>query len=129
MNLDLSKAYLFYDSQCTLCARFKIALERINLSEEIVFMDINLPENLLNFPMLKIEDCQATLHLVKSNQVYVGGEAIKEIVKIIPLASKFTWLIESNMGNKASHFFYDQVEKLRHRHKEKCHHCKKNGTI
>ena len=54
---------LIYDSECTLCSRFKQALSLIDIKKQIQFLSLHDPKTFSQFPELNVEDCMEDIHL------------------------------------------------------------------
>lgn len=118
---------LFYDDQCTLCLRFKMALDRLPGTDSISKMSIHDDEVYRIFPNLKKDECEKVVHLIdEKNTVLKGPEVITYLLEKFPGVEKFAWLLESNMGQKAIQFFNKIVENYREELQNDCPGCNKN---
>lgn len=117
---------LLYDSECTLCRRFKDALERIDSNKKIQFVSIHEKEIYQYFAELDIKECADVIHLIdEDKKIHRGAQVIEYLVSFFPAVSKFAWLIDSGMGKKALEFFYDRVNDLRKSELNSCQACHK----
>lgn len=115
---------LFYDSECSLCTRFKQALEKFDEDKLIHFRSIHDPKTFEEYPKLNKEECKEVVHLVDEfGKIYKGGEAMIFLVSIFPGLKKFLWLIDSKSGKAASNFFYSRLNDMRLMQKRKCFRC------
>jgi predicted DCC family thiol-disulfide oxidoreductase YuxK len=116
---------LLYDQECELCKRFKLSVENIDREQLINFIPIQDEQVYFYFDQLDIKECYEKVHLIdQDNKIYQGKEVIEFLVNIFPQVSKFSWLLESNMGQKALDFFYDKVNEYRKKSlKKNCHKC------
>lgn len=113
-----------YDSQCDLCLRFKQSLERLPGTKEMTMVSIHDKDIYQIYPELSFEQTSKEIHLIDQNRtVHKGAEAISLIIQRFPLAKKFTWLIESNMGKKALRFFHDKADQFRETLLKQCKNC------
>lgn len=120
---------LIYDSECTLCNRFKLALDRIPETKYISKVSLHDEKLYEQFPFLTIENCEAELHLLLENdQVLVGKQALKYLISSFPAVSKFSWLIDSKMGQKALDLFYESTKRYRESLLNRCPKCKNKGS-
>lgn len=117
------KKIIFFDSQCPLCLRLKQALERILPQSEYEFFDINSSELNQRYPDLDIEACKKEIHMKDNNKIYVGEDVLAEIIKSFPIAKKLSWLVDTDAGKKTTSFFYNKVEDLKNKIKDKCSKC------
>lgn len=132
MDKEKIKNIILFDNKCTLCNRFKTSLERITSPKEVEFLSIHNEETFKRFPKITFENASKEVHLVKiidnekesSESIFKGKEAITEIVKSFPFASKFSWLIESNKGQEAINYFHKKTERYRKILLERCQNCK-----
>lgn len=113
---------VYYDSQCTLCLRYHQAVELI-ASGKIEWLDINDPMTVYP-PGSTLEDLLSELHVLREDGTLVrGGDAIKEIITVIPGAGRFSWLIESDSAKRTLNSFYETSERLRQRLLKSCSSC------
>lgn len=123
MNLPV----LLYDSECTLCTRFKQSLERLSFDLKLNYLSIH-DEEIKNLPlMIDTESLHSEVHLIDSElNIYKGPEVINYLAKHIKGIKRIAWLLETNVGKKASEFFYKKVNELRDSQlKSDCPKCKK----
>lgn len=115
---------ILYDENCPLCKRFKEALERIPGTEAIQMISI-YDENIFNsFPQLNKNECLKEIHFIDLDlNVFKGKDAVTQIIKRFPLAEKFSWLIESEMGQKAIQYFNDIAKSYREHLIKDCKNC------
>ena len=114
---------LLYDEKCPLCVRFKQSLRRLEDGDKVNFVSIYNDEIYEHYKLSK-EECFEEIHFIKEDKTIIRGEAvIKHIISLYPLASKFSWLLESNMGQKAVHYFHSMTNKMRKDLKRKCPSC------
>jgi predicted DCC family thiol-disulfide oxidoreductase YuxK len=119
---------ILFDPECPLCVRFKVALERMNFDEPIFFQPLNSQIVIDNFPHLSQEELSKEVHLIldeKGIQSLKGAEVIEYLAKHNESIKKLSWLLESNVGEKASHLFYNTVNKLRESLHNHCSNCRK----
>ena len=77
-----------------------------------------------SFPQLNKEECLKEPHFIDENfNIFKGKEAITQIIKRFPHAEKFSWLIESGMGQKAIDFFNKVAKSLREEFIKDCKGC------
>ncbi|MDP7319292.1 MAG: DCC1-like thiol-disulfide oxidoreductase family protein [Bacteriovoracaceae bacterium] len=120
----MEKVVLLYDSECSLCTRFKKALEHLDSESLIEYKSIYDQEVYLNYPQLNTEECQQEVHMIiEDGKVIRGGDVIEYLVKIFPGVSKFSWLIESESGKKAINVFYKKLNDMRLMKKRNCFTC------
>ena len=127
INQDKLPVILF-DPECPLCVRFKMALERMNFDQPIYFLPYNSKEVCDSFPNLSQDELTKEVHLVlnsEGTQVLRGAEVIEYLAKHNESIKKLSWLLESNVGEKASHLFYNTVNKLRESLHNQCSNCRK----
>jgi predicted DCC family thiol-disulfide oxidoreductase YuxK len=124
-----SSAYLFYDSKCPLCLRFKDLIQKKSSEQKlhIQFLDIHNLQNYKDFPQLTFERCQEDIHFIDfQGQLHVGSNVISAVRPLFPDIEKYQWLIQSRAGEVASEFFYQSVSHLRKKllqRQKKCQRC------
>lgn len=117
---------LLYDSECNLCNRFKLSLERLPNSDQISMISIHDKSIYEHFSELSFEETSKHVHVIDENKnIISGADAISYIIHKFPLANKFSWLIESNMGQKAIQFFHDKANQVREELQKHCGNCNK----
>jgi predicted DCC family thiol-disulfide oxidoreductase YuxK len=124
----LKTPLILFDPDCALCVRFKQAMEHMSFDCDISFTPYENPYLLERFPTLKNFQLSKEVHLVvddSAQTVLVGEQVIEFLVKHNPKARKLAWLLESNVGEKASHYFYKSVNKLRESLQHHCSNCRK----
>ena len=130
MTTDSSKSnynlpIILFDSECSLCVRFKQSLDRIGASDKYNMVSLHDDHVYELYPFLDKDKCQEAIHLVDENkQVFVGSDTLEHIIKNYPGVSKFSWLIESEMGKKTLDMFYSLSNKYRDSLLNKCPKCK-----
>jgi predicted DCC family thiol-disulfide oxidoreductase YuxK len=119
-----NKEWILYDDNCSLCKRFKEGLEKIPGTENIMMISVH-DENIYSvFPQLNKEECLKEIHFIDLNlNIFKGKDALTKIIKKFPLAEKFSWLIESGMGQKAIDFFNEVAKTFREELNKKCKGC------
>lgn len=121
---NLYEGIMIYDDQCTLCTRFKMALERLPGGSKFKAHSLHDAQLYVDFPQLNQEACKEELHLVDNKgTIHVGAHAIEFIIKHHPEAKKFAWLMESAMGQKTLDYFYQMCNKYRKMVRRSCGHC------
>jgi predicted DCC family thiol-disulfide oxidoreductase YuxK len=116
---------LLFDDRCTLCLRFKQALERIPESGEIRMVSIYHQPIYEEFPHLNREECQKHVHFInEKGEIFKGEEAIAQLVIKFPIIKKFSWLITSGMGQKALRYFHKIAKSYREKLIKECKNCK-----
>lgn len=122
---------LLFDSECPLCKRFKMSLERVELQGiSLSYYDIQDEGIYQAFPFLNIKRVNEEIHLVLSDKppkVIHGAEVLKFLIDKNPKIQKFSWLIDSDMGQKAVNTFYSSVNSLRTHLRSHCSKCKNKG--
>lgn len=118
------KCSVIYDSKCTLCLRFKKALELIDHQKDVEFLPLYSPNVYLRYPQLSQEQCEKEVHLVsESGDILRGSDAVAYLVKILPGVSKFAWLINSESGKNVTNAFYKRINQMRMMQKRNCYTC------
>lgn len=118
------KIVLLYDSECSLCVRFKKALEFLDTKNRISYRSIHENSVYLDYPELNSEECEEMIHLIDSDgKVHRGGEVLEFLIKMYPGVEKFSWLLDSESGKKAMSAFYDRLNDMRVMKKRKCYTC------
>lgn len=122
---DQYQPTLFYDPECTLCLRFKQALDRIPGTDRIQKLSIHEDETFKKFPQLNREECEKEIHLIDGQgNILKGDDVIKYLISQFPGVRKFSWLLESKMGQKALEYFNTVAKKSRESLRKRCPACK-----
>ena len=121
------KHVLIYDSECSLCVRFKKALEFIDSDHKIQFRSLYEQSVYVDFPELNQEECLETIHLITNDKkILTGSDVIQFLITLNPGVKKFSWLIESESAEKAMNAFYGRLNEMRIMKKRKCFTCGKS---
>lgn len=118
---------LFYDEQCSLCRRFKQSLERLELKDDVNFYPIqdkriySFFSHIENFTPEAL--AQEVHFMTRDQKVLKGSEAISYLVQQNPKVNKFSWLVESKMGQKALDIFYNTSNRYRETLRKRCGQC------
>ena len=115
---------LVYDSECTMCNRFRQGIQSMDVNNSINCISLHDEKLYLHYPKLNFDDCSKTVHLITESEILKGPEVIEYLLGIIPAVKKLSWLLESEQGKKAIDFFYSKVNELRDK-KIGCSSCKK----
>jgi predicted DCC family thiol-disulfide oxidoreductase YuxK len=119
-------AILFYDSECTLCLRFKQSLDRLPGTDVIIKKSVREESTFTDYPQLDRQNCLKEVHLLKPDGTIIkGSDVITFLLEQFPGVKHFAWLIESEMGQKAVAFFNDTVEQYRKAMVNQCGGCNK----
>lgn len=122
--MELKPPLLLYDSDCPLCVRFKQGLERLDVEKRVTYHPIQDETVFKLFPQLTLEECRLKVHYLREDGfVLKGSEVVTELLHHFPGVSKFGWLLDSDVGRKTVDFFYNQVELIRQRMKDKDNGC------
>lgn len=124
---ELKFPIVLYDSECSLCTRFRQGIEMIDKNINFHFLSIHSPKAKELSLHFKLDSIHEKMHLIDENfNIHIGSDAITFMTSKLPAVSKFTWLLQTDIGKKTSDFFYDKVNQIRHSMIEKdCHHCSK----
>jgi len=123
--MTLKRPILIYDSECSLCERFKKALDFIDKEERIEKVPLQEKWLYQEFEELTEEDCLEVIHLIDTEgRILKGPEVVEFLVAFYPGVKRFSWLIESESGKKAVDFFYDKVNQIRKNLKDDCPDCR-----
>lgn len=115
---------VLYDSECSLCNRFKKAIELIDTKKQVEFKSLYDPKVYVDYPELSEQRCLETLHLITSeNEILEGPDAMSFLIKLLPGVKKFSWLMDSNSAKKASKAFYKRLNEMRIMKKRNCFTC------
>ncbi len=122
---EFQKPFVLFDSECTMCVRFKQILESLDKSNEINFYSARDPKVFEAFPELIEEDCLDTVHCMDENgKIYAGSDTVIYLSKVIPGIKKHQWLLETDAGRKAVDLFYTTVNNIRKSRLNTCPKCK-----
>lgn len=121
----MSKVTILFDSDCTMCTRFKQGLEMIDRDKHIEFISARDDSTYERFKFINKEDALDKVHLIKGEKVFKGGDIVAELVKLYPSVSKLAWLLETEAGKKAMDLFYNKVDELRKSRLNPCPKCNK----
>ena len=120
-----TRPVLIYDSECSLCERFKKGLDFLDKEEKIQKVALQEDWPFETFENLNREECEEVVHLVtEEGKMLKGAEVVEYLVSFYPGVKRFSWLIESESGKKAVDFFYDKVNQIRKNLKDDCRGCK-----
>jgi len=127
--MEFQKKYwlpiLVYDSECTMCLRFKQGIDRLEGNEKINKISIHDQEIYQAFPDLDPEKCKIAIHFIDQDRnIYMAGEAVTKLAHYLPGVAKFAWLAETGVGKKAVDYFYDMARKYRESLLNRCPKCK-----
>lgn len=104
---------LLYDDQCPLCKRFSDSLTRI---ETIPINKISIHNHKIyeHFPDLSKEKCNQDVHYItEDKKILIGSVVIDHLIRQYPVVKKFSWLMDSKMGQKSIDLFYSASSRLR----------------
>lgn len=115
---------LIYDSECTMCNRFRQGVQRLDIHNQINCISLHDEKLYEHFPEITMEQCKETIHLLAPNEILTGSQVIEYLIGIIPGVKKLSWLLETGQGKKTIEFFYRKVNELRNK-SSSCSNCKK----
>lgn len=118
---------ILFDPECPLCLRFKQILERLDFDISLSFYPIDDPNLNESFPDLNLDEVFAEVHLILNDEqktALKGAEVISFLAQHNESVKKYAWLLDSNVGQKASELFYQSVNKLRESLHNGCPKCK-----
>jgi predicted DCC family thiol-disulfide oxidoreductase YuxK len=119
------KPVIIFDQECPLCVRFKQSLLFLDRGNKFDFVPLQDETIYIKYPILNREECEKDIHiLVNEDKFYKGKEALEYLIENYPKVKSFSWLIESESGQKALNFFHDKVSDLR-KHLKNCPRCPK----
>lgn len=128
MSLQNTKLpILLFDSECTLCQRFQKGLEKLDRNNTITYISIHSEAVKELTHHFDLSQSNELIHFINiDGQVYKGAEIAPVICQLIPAAKKLTWLLETEVGKKATSFFYKKLQELRESSLNSCPKCKKD---
>jgi len=118
---------LLFDEECPLCKRFAQSLERIEFKNKINFYSIYDERIYEELEFLDKKEVFEEVHLILSKDkgsVLKGHQVVQFLAAENSQVKRFAWLIESNMGQKASEAFYNGINKCRKALHARCPKCK-----
>ena len=116
---------LLYDEKCHLCLRFKQALEQTPIAKGLTLVSIHSDEVYRRFPKIKKDEALKDIHYLNSSgKIFIGKNAISQLVLEYPPLFKFSWLLKSDIGKKTLNYFYQTAENYRLKLKKDCDNCK-----
>ncbi len=116
---------ILFDSECTLCNRFKLTLEKSVPDHQYNFISVHNSLIYAKHPQLNKEHCLKEVHMLfEDGKVISGKDVISELVTQHPIVSKFSWLLDSEVGKKAIELFYNSANKYRESLLNRCPKCK-----
>ena len=117
---------LIYDEECSLCLRFMQALERLPGTEGITKIPLQDENLYAHFTDITMDDCFEEIHLItEEGKILRGNQVPEALINKFPAVKKFSWLIESQMGQKAIDYFHHVASNYRKRLKKDCPGCNK----
>lgn len=120
------KPIVIFDSECPLCVRFKQSLFFLDKGREFEFVALQEEYLFQKYAILNKSECESEIHVLLSEELVIKGpEAVKYIISKYSAVKKFSWLIESESGQKAINSFYSKVNQLRKDYKKNCPNCNK----
>jgi predicted DCC family thiol-disulfide oxidoreductase YuxK len=117
-------ATIIYDSECSLCVRFKKALQFLDVDKHITFKSLHDNGTYIDYPELVKEECEELIHLIdETGKIYRGGDVIEYLVKLFPGVKKFAWLLDSESAKNAMDAFYGRLNDMRIMKQKRCYTC------
>lgn len=115
--LNTSYWTLLYDGECPMCSLFAEKIKKFDKNKEI---DIISLQRFSSFSdRFKIEELEKDVHLLGyDGEVLKGGEAVQQILLLVPQTKPFRWMLKSNAGKKSAETLYSALNKMR-----KCRKC------
>jgi hypothetical protein len=107
--------------------RFKESLERVELESDLFFYPLQNDNIYKEFPFVNKQEASQHIHLIldcKTQSVLKGGEAIAHLSLLNPVVKKFSWLVSSEMGKKATSVFYGSINRYRETLRKQCPKCR-----
>ncbi|PSL44494.1 putative DCC family thiol-disulfide oxidoreductase YuxK [Salsuginibacillus halophilus] len=87
------KLYVFYDGACPLCVNAKAALNRLDVTDCLVWHSIRDPRVYEVFHFLNQIDAEGAIHALEDDEyVYRGFAAVRRMLKVMPLTKPAGWL-------------------------------------
>lgn len=102
------------------------ALERLPDTQNITKVPLQDENLYLHFTELTMDDCFEEIHYIDENsKVFKGAQVPEILIGKFPAVKKFSWLIESQVGQKAIDYFHYMASNYRKRLKKDCPDCKR----
>jgi predicted DCC family thiol-disulfide oxidoreductase YuxK len=103
---------LLYDGGCETCISFAKLIERFDKGNHVSV------ESLQNFyasdQTYPLEDLLSELHIIgPKGEVKCGGEALAEIIRLVPQMKPFRWMVETRWGKKTMETVYHTMHRSR----------------
>lgn len=118
---------LLFDEECPLCKRFAQSLQRIEFKNKIHFYSIYNDDVYRKLEFLDKAQVFEEIHLIlgpDKGSVLKGAQVVQFLAAENPKVKHFAWLIESDMGQKATEAFYKGINKCRKSLHARCPKCK-----
>lgn len=118
---------LLFDEECPLCKRFAQSLQRTKLDINLHYYSLHEEGLYEEFPFLDRDEVSKEVHLLlekEASSVLKGSQVISFFAAQNPVVKKFSWLIESDTGQKAMNLFYKGLQQCRKSLQTSCPKCK-----
>ncbi|SFM08562.1 thiol-disulfide oxidoreductase DCC family protein [Salibacterium qingdaonense] len=111
----LSSIIVFYDQSCGICRESKRIIEKRDHTGMITWLDIQDPDTLEKYPLLKGRNVQEAMHLLENNTyLYTGFAAVKRIVQLLPAGKWASLLFHLPGADQIGEKLYRVVARNRH---------------
>lgn len=121
---------LIYDEDCPLCVRFMQTLEKLPGTERITKIPLQDENLYFHFTEITQDQCFEEIHYIdESGNILKGNQVHEALIGMFPAVKKFSWLIESQMGQKAIDYFHHMASNYRKKLKKECSGCNKKHRI
>lgn len=120
---------VLFDSKCPMCIRFAQGISKLDPeSEKINVTDLHQQWIYETHEFLDYEKVQDDIHFInEKHEIFIGKEAISQMAMLIPQVKKFSWLIESESGQKALEYFHNATSRLKTSLRKSCPECTKRA--
>ena len=107
---------VLFDGNCPFCRRAVDRLRRWDDDGVLVFLPGDSAEARAQFPDIPLAALIHALHLVgPDGQVWVGSEAVEELVNLLPGWRRFGWLFRLPLARPLAAWVYRKVAATRYR--------------
>ncbi len=103
---------LLFDGECPLCTKFSEYVKRFDINKCV--LAIPLQEYYKTDKSISIDSLMKDVHLLGDNgEILVGGDAVQQIILVIPQTKPFQWMLKGKAGKKISRAVYFSMKSVR----------------
>lgn len=111
-----ARTLVLYDGRCDLCTRSMVALETLDLTDRLEFLDLENEAEAVRMPAVDRAAALSRMHVAdEDGRVWQGFDAVRRVCRVVPVLWPLLPLLHAPGSSRLGSAVYDAVARRRSR--------------